>query len=108
MVPTIVQINYKLNTTKTNYINMAQDAAQAIAAVEGLQWKIWLINETEGEAGGIYLFANPEAAQRFLQGPIPARLKQSPYFSDIRVKLFEAVEGLTQVTRGPIGLAQPA
>jgi hypothetical protein len=37
-----------------------------------------------------------------------ARLKQSPYFSDIAVKLFEAVEALTQVTRGPIELIQPA
>jgi hypothetical protein len=108
MLPTIVQINYKLNTTRANYVHMAQDAAQAIAAVEGLQWKIWLFNEAEGEAGGIYLFANPEAAQRFLQGPIPAKLKASPYFSDITVKLFEAVEGLTQLTRGPIGMVQPA
>lgn len=108
MLPTIVQINYKLNTGKAFYVNMARDAAQAIAAVEGLQWKIWLFNEAEGEAGGIYLFANPEAAQRFLEGPVPAGLKSNPYFSDIRVKLFEAVEALSQITRGPIELVQPA
>jgi hypothetical protein len=108
MLPIIVQINYKLNITKANYVNMAQEAAQAIAAVEGLQWKIWLFNETEGEAGGIYLFANPEAAQRFLSGPIPASLKHNPYVSDITVKLFETVEALSRLTRGPVELVQPA
>jgi hypothetical protein len=108
MLPTIVQINYKLNTDKANYVNLAHPAAQVIAAVEGLQWKIWLFNEAEGGAGGIYLFDSQEAAQRFLQGPIPAGLRENPAFSDITVKLFETVEDLTQVTRGPIGLAQPA
>ena len=108
MSPTILQINYNVNMSKADYVAMASPAAQPIAAAPGLQWKVWLMNEAEGEAGGIYLFDSQEAAQRFLQGPIPAALKQNPRISNVTVKVFDAVEALSQLTRGPIGRAQPA
>lgn len=108
MSPTILQINYKLNMSKADYVAAAGRAAQPIAAAPGLQWKVWLMNETESEAGGIYLFDSLESAQSFLQGPIFTALKQNPKITDVTFKLFEAVETLSQITRGPIGLAQPA
>jgi hypothetical protein len=108
MSATILQINYKLNMPKADYLARASQVAQPIAAVAGLQWKIWLVNETEGEAGGIYLFDSPESAQHFLEGPIIATLKANPQFSDVTAKLFEAAEAVSQITRGPIGLAHPA
>ena len=38
--------------------------AEQYAAVPGLRWKIWIINEAEGEAGGIYLFDDEESLMR--------------------------------------------
>jgi len=39
--------------------------AQDIAGEDGLVWKIWLENQEFGQAGGIYLFENSEAASRY-------------------------------------------
>lgn len=43
------------------------DLAKDIAGEEGLIWKIWTENESEGRAGGIYLFADPQSAARYRQ-----------------------------------------
>ena len=55
-MPTILQINYKLSSSVARFMKEANPAADALAAVAGLRWKIWLVNEAEQEGGGIYLF----------------------------------------------------
>lgn len=76
--------------------------ADALAAVAGLRWKIWLVNEAEQEGGGIYLFDDTAALAAFLEGPIVARLKAHPAMREVQIKQFDAWEELTKVTRGPI------
>lgn len=39
--------------------------AHDIAGEGGLVWKIWTENEAERRAGGVYLFADPSAAERY-------------------------------------------
>ena len=79
--------------------------AQPIADSPGLQWKIWLMNEADGEAGGIYLFEDEAAVNAFLGGPIVSAFKANPVVSDIRVKMFDVSEAHSLVTRGPVGRA---
>jgi hypothetical protein len=79
-----------------------ETAARAIADVPGLAWKIWLLDEAQAEAGGIYLFDNDAAIDAFLAGPIIGQLKSTPAFADVSVKRFDAVGPLTAITRGPI------
>ena len=43
----------------------AGDLAHDIADEPGLVWKIWLENRETGHAGGIYLFADAAAAERY-------------------------------------------
>jgi hypothetical protein len=43
----------------------AQPLARDIANEHGLMWKIWLENRDTGHAGGIYLFADSAAAERY-------------------------------------------
>ncbi|MCB0195379.1 MAG: YdhR family protein [Anaerolineae bacterium] len=106
MLPTILQINFKFNGSKADFQATAHPAAQPIAAFPGLQWKIWLFNENGGEAGGIYLFDSPEAAQHYLQSPIITGLGKHPGITAITAKLFESPEDLSRITRAPLGLAQ--
>jgi Putative mono-oxygenase ydhR len=47
-----------------------KEAATIIASVEGLIWKIWILREEESEMGGMYLFANREAAEAYLKQPV--------------------------------------
>jgi hypothetical protein len=43
----------------------AHELARDIADEPGLVWKIWLENRDTGHAGGIYLFENAGAAERY-------------------------------------------
>jgi hypothetical protein len=52
----ILQINYKLSSSLSTFMKEADSVADAVAAVTGLRWKIWLVNESEQEGGEIYLF----------------------------------------------------
>ena len=60
----ILQINFKLNVPSAEYRKVVKSVVQAIADVPGLVWKVWLLNEQDGEAGGIYFFPGRTIACR--------------------------------------------
>jgi len=75
------------------------DLARDIAAEEGLIWKIWTENESERRAGGIYLFADQSAADRYRQ-------KHEQRLAAFGVKgivarTFAVNAPLSQITRAP-------
>lgn len=98
----VVQINFRFGMTPEECTEAFKPLAEPIAAVEGLLWKVWLMDTEHSEAGGIYLFASPESAQAYLTGPIIAGLGQNPQFSDISVKVSGIDSDLSAITRGPI------
>jgi Putative mono-oxygenase ydhR len=98
----ILQINFKLNVLPAEYKTLCQSLAQTFADLPGLRWKVWLLNEQENEAGGIYLFSSEQALHDYLSGPIVAQLKSHPGVRDISAKRFEVMEDVTAVTRGPV------
>ena len=98
----LLQINLKFNVPSSDLKTAFAAVADDIAAVPGLRWKIWIINEQEHEAGGVYLFDDSDSVRVYLEGPIVAGLKAHPALSDISVKQFDAIEDLTSITRGPI------
>src|SRR5450432_1233299 len=103
----VLQINYKFTTTPAEHVAMVTPAAGVIAAVAGLIWKTWLMNEAEHEAGGIYLFESREAAQAFLNGPIISNFAAQPTIQSVSAKLFDTNETLDRITRAPLALATP-
>lgn len=102
MAPQIVQINFRLNVTTQEFEAAVEPMADPIAAVEGLRWKVWLLNAEAGEGGGIYLFDDAATARAYVDGPIVANLKAAPIISEISIKQFGVVESLTAITRGPL------
>lgn len=98
----LLQVNLKFSLSKAELEAAWLDAAQPIAETPGLRWKVWLMNEAEHEAGGIYLFESEDAAQSYLAGPIVAASKASPGISNISAKLFDVLERHTDITRGPV------
>lgn len=95
----IVQINYAFSGPRAEFEQENLPYAQPIAETPGLHWKIWIINEERSEAGGIYLFDDAAAAERFLEGPIIAEMKSDPTLS---IKRFNVMEEHTAITRGPV------
>jgi hypothetical protein len=102
MAGTILQINFKFNVSRAEYEQAIAPLVSAIAAVNGLRWKVWLMNEAESEAGGIYLFDDESSVKAYLEGPIVAQVASHPALSEISVKQFEVMEDFTAITRGPI------
>lgn len=66
----ILQVNYKFNISRNDYENIVSPMANDFAIVPGLQWKIWLMNEKDNEAGGIYLFEDEKAVEQFKASPL--------------------------------------
>jgi len=98
----ILQINFKFNVPRAEYEDAVSPLASEVANVPGLRWKVWLMNETENEAGGIYLFDNETSATAYLEGQIVAQVVEHPALSDFSVKQFDVIESVTTITRGPV------
>lgn len=98
----LLQINLKFSVPTGDLKTAFAAVADDIAAVPGLRWKIWILNEQEHEAGGIYLFEDGDSVRNYLEGPIVSGLKAHPALTDISAKQFDIVEDLTSKTRGPI------
>ena len=102
MAEKILQLNFKFSVPMADYEQVASSIASEFAAVAGLRWKIWLMNEAESEAGGIYLFDDESSLQTFLAGPLAAQVKNHPAISNMSAKQFDVMDNVTAITRGPV------
>ena len=102
MSATVMQLNFKLHVSAAEYEQAVSALADQFAALEGLRWKIWMINAAEQEAGGIYLFDDAASVQAFLEGPLAALVTSHPALSNFSVKQFDVMGDLTSITRGPV------
>ncbi|TDW58363.1 monooxygenase [Oceanimonas baumannii] len=101
MMKTVVQVDFPYTGPFGQEMATAMAGlAQSIADEPGFIWKIWTENPKTGEAGGLYLFKDPDSAQRYLEKHT-ARL-QSFGISDIRGRIFAVNEALTTIDRGPV------
>ena len=98
----ILQLNFKFNVSKAEYEQVVSPLASKFAEVAGLRWKIWLMNETKSEAGGIYFFDDESSLTAFLEGPLAAAVSSHPALSDMSVKQFDVMDEITAITRGPV------
>ncbi|MCA9900931.1 MAG: YdhR family protein [Anaerolineales bacterium] len=99
----ILQINFKFHVSRAEYETAVAPVAEPIAAVPGLLWKVWLLNEADQEAGGIYLFADDKTLDAYLNSEIVAAIVSNPILSDFSVKQFAVMQDVSEVTRGPVG-----
>ena len=104
----ILQINFNFKVSASEYRQAVEPLASEIAKVPGMQWKVWLMNEEDSEAGGIYWFADAESLKAYLDGPIVAGIASHPALENITVKVFDSIPGLTETTRGPVETQEAA
>jgi putative monooxygenase ydhR len=84
----------------------ASDLAHHLNKTPGMLWKIWTENSQTGECGGVYLFSDESSANEFLKEHLP-RL-DSMGFKDVRAKVFDVNESLSNITRAPIAVERIA
>ncbi len=104
----ILQLNFRFNVPRPEYEQAVSPLASDFAEVPGLLWKIWLMNEAETEAGGIYLFEDEPSLKAYLEGPLAGAVKAHPALSELDAKMFDVIEDLTAITRGPVQTAGAA
>lgn len=103
MCQKILQVNLRFSgLTRSELEQVWLPAARPLVDIRGLRWKIWLMNESEHLAGGIYLFDDEASAQAFLAGPVVGALKNDPAISDLHARMFDVMEQHTAITHGPI------
>lgn len=78
--------------------------AEALRDVPGLLSKAWLANADEGTSGGFYLFEDRAAADAYVNGPLVARLRANPHFSDFILRRF-AVDPVLSARTGLVASA---
>ena len=98
----LLQLNFKFSVTGDEYTQAVTPLAEKYAAVPGLRWKVWIINEAESEAGGIYLFDDETSLNALMESPLTKQVTSHPALSDFNVKIFDVMDEITAVTRGPI------
>lgn len=102
MAVKILQLNFKFNVSGSEYEQAVSPLASKFADVPGLRWKIWMMNEAEQEAGGIYLFEDGASLKSLLESPLAAQVMNHPALSNFSVKQFDVMEDVTAITRGPV------
>lgn len=105
MTQQILQVNFKFNVPRERYENTVSPMAQDFANVPGCLWKVWLMNEKDSEAGGIYLFADVAAVEKFKGSELVKGVLSHPALSDFSIKQFEVLESVSRVTRAPLAQA---
>ena len=98
----LLQLNFKFSVTGDEYTQAVSPLAEKYAAVPGLRWKVWIINEAESEAGGIYLFDDETSLNALMESPLTKQVTSHPALSDFDVKIFDVMDEVTAITRGPI------
>ena len=99
---TVLHLRFKLRVPPDVLLAQSREAATIIASVEGLIWKIWVFQEKEFEMGGIYLFANRESAEAYLNHPIVQAVRLNPNVVSTQSQLWNVESSLSAVTRAPL------
>jgi hypothetical protein len=95
----LLQVNYKFTGTRAEYEAANLPWAQPIADRPGLRWKIWLMNEADGEAGGIVLFDDDASRQAYVDDLLT---EPDPTISNMNIKRFDVLDEHSAITRGPV------
>ena len=99
---TVLHLRFKLRVSPDVLLAHSREAASIIASAKGLIWKIWVLQEKEFEMGGVYLFANRETAEAYLNHPAIQAVCSNPAVVSIQSELWDVESSLSALTRGPL------
>lgn len=97
----VLYLHFKLRVPPRAFLAHSREIASLIASVEGLIWKIWILQE-EFEMGGVYLFANREAAEAYLNHPVIQAVCSNPAVVSTQSQLWNIEGSLSAITRAPL------
>src|SRR3989442_1593567 len=92
-------ITFGLNgITEEQFHEAAEADAPTFANLPGLLAKIWLRNPETNTYGGLYLWDDQEACERYIKGEIFTALKADPNLKNFESRDFGVFDDLSSVT----------
>ena len=99
---TVLHLRFKLRVPPNVLLAHSREAATIITSVKGLIWKIWILQQEELEMGGMYLFANRETAEAYLNHPVTQAVRSNPAVVSTESQLWDVESSLSALTRAPL------
>ena len=99
---TVLHLRFKLRVPPDVMLAQSREVATIIASVEGLIWKIWVSKEEDFEMGGMYLFADRETAEAYLNHPAVQAICSNPAVVSTQSQLWNVESSLSALTRAPL------
>ncbi len=96
----ITKFNY--NLPHAEFRKLLLSVAEDFAAVQGCQWKIWLIDEEKKEGGATYLFNNENDLKTFTESQLVQSVMSHPALSTFEFRITDVVSEPSRITRAPI------
>ena len=100
---TVLHLRFKVRVPPDVFLAHSREAAGRIASVEGLIWKIWVLQAEKSEIGGIYLFDSRETAVAYLNHPLVQAVCSNPAVVSTEFQIWDVEDSLSALTRGPLG-----
>lgn len=98
----ILQVNFRFNLSRSEYEKALAPLLDKFAKLPGCHWKVWLMNESKNEAGGIYLFVDEEAVANFKMSELYHIIANHPALSNFSVKQFDILKEFSDATHAPL------
>jgi hypothetical protein len=98
----VLHLRFKLQVPPEVLLAECGEAATVIASVEGLIWKIWVLQQEKYEMGGMYLFANRETAEAYLNHPVVQAVRSNSAVVSTQAELWDVESSLSALTRAPL------
>jgi Putative mono-oxygenase ydhR len=99
---TLLHLRSKLRVPPRALLAKNREIANIITSVEGLIWKIWVLQEDQFEMGGVCLFADRDAAEAYLNHPVIQAVTSNPAVSSTQSQLWDVESSLSALTRAPL------
>ena len=99
---TVLHLRFKLRVPPDIFLAHSREAASIVASVEGLIWKIWILQREEFEIGGVYLFANRETAEAYLDHSVIQAVRNHSAVVSTQCQLWDVERSLSALTRAPL------
>ncbi len=99
---TLLEIDFKYKVSTADFQAAISPLAQQFAAVDGLRWKIWALDEKNSQFSGILLFDDADKQQAFLQSDLAKTVMTHPALSDFVITPYTVMGAESRVTNAPL------
>ena len=102
MAKKIVQVCMDYSAPEAELSPAFLEMAPTFAAIEGLEWKTWTIDQDKKKCGGVYLFKDEATANAFLESDLYTGIEEHPALSGVTADIYDVLPEHSRITRGPI------